>query len=154
MTNSKSKKVKAYIEECKMNDLKGVNNRNRYLKYDKCGILLKLIGRTIWLKRYSYVYSKDNNDKGCDYCKIENGKYVEEDINHFIYECKLYQKEREIFFMEIKELKGEEYYNEVILKRKYIGLLHDIEEVGIIFYNYIIDCLNKKGKYRDKYVIK
>ncbi|KAJ6226445.1 hypothetical protein M0813_10874 [Anaeramoeba flamelloides] len=70
-----------------------INKQQKYLKWKGSTSILKLRNFTNYLNRYSYVYDKNKTKtKSCNLCKKYHNTEIDEDIDHFLWNCPFYEK--------------------------------------------------------------
>ena len=136
MENSDKWKVEEFINNWINFGKKSEKYKTKgFLKYDS-GTLLKFIGYTNGLKRYNYVVDKDKINKMCD-C----GMGEEEDIIHFLYNCKMYKNIRKEYFKQLKLKLNKDEFKSIVYYREYCRLIYGKNEQVVRFVEYIKKCL-------------
>ncbi|KAJ3430709.1 hypothetical protein M0812_23726 [Anaeramoeba flamelloides] len=94
--NSSGWKGQEYLKIIKYNN--NINKQQKYLKWEGSTSILKLRNFTNYLNRYSYVYDKNKlKTKFCNLCKKHLNQEIIEDIDHFLWDCPFYGKNRKIW---------------------------------------------------------
>ncbi|KAJ6242070.1 hypothetical protein M0813_22842 [Anaeramoeba flamelloides] len=82
-----------------------INKQQKYLKWKGSTSILKLRNFTNYLNRYSYVYDKNKTKtKSYNLCKKYHNTEIDEDIDHFLWNCPFYEKNRKIWIKELIQI--------------------------------------------------
>ncbi|KAJ6242280.1 hypothetical protein M0813_22722 [Anaeramoeba flamelloides] len=101
LLNSKSWKVQNYFTIIK--NQKYLFKTQKYLSYPSSSTILKFRSFTNCLNRYYYVINKNSN-KFCPLCSKYEQKEIIENIDHFLWVCPSYKKDRLMFYNKLKEI--------------------------------------------------
>ncbi|KAJ6227654.1 protein kinase [Anaeramoeba flamelloides] len=147
--NSSGWKGQEYLKIIKYNN--NINKQQKYLKWIGSTSILKLRNFTNYLNRYSYVYDKNKlKTKFCNLCKKHLNQEIIEDIDHFLWDCPFYGKNRKIWINELIQInKNKQLKNNIldIIRNKdslfILSLVNDKEN-----YDSLLKFLNKNLEIR------
>ncbi|KAJ6232175.1 hypothetical protein M0813_05093 [Anaeramoeba flamelloides] len=126
-----------------------INKQQKYLKWKGSTSILKLRNFTNYLNRYSYVYDKNKTKtKSCNLCKKYHNTEIDEDIDHFLWNCPFYEKNRKIWIKELIQINKNNKNNIIdIIQNKdslfILSLVNDKEN-----YDSLLKFLNKNLEIR------
>ncbi|KAJ6244890.1 trafficking protein particle complex subunit 11 [Anaeramoeba flamelloides] len=101
--NSSEWKGQEYLKIIRYNN--NINKQQKYLKWKGSTSILKLRNFTNYLNRYSYVYDKNKiKTKSCNLCKKHLNLEIIEDIDHFLWDCPSYEKNRTIWIKKLIQI--------------------------------------------------
>ncbi|KAJ6254677.1 hypothetical protein M0813_12281 [Anaeramoeba flamelloides] len=96
-------KGQEYLKIIRYNN--NINKQQKYLKWKGSTSILKLRNFTNYLNRYSYVYDKNKiKTKSCNLCKKHLNLEIIEDIDHFLWDCPSYEKNRTIWIKKLIQI--------------------------------------------------
>ncbi|KAJ3427824.1 hypothetical protein M0812_25454 [Anaeramoeba flamelloides] len=101
LLNSKSWKVQNYFTIIKKQNY--LFKTQKYLSYPSSSTILKFRSFTNCLNRYYYVIYKNSNEL-CPLCSKYEQKEIIENIDHFLWVCPSYEKDRLMFYNKLKEI--------------------------------------------------
>ncbi|KAJ3425278.1 hypothetical protein M0812_27713 [Anaeramoeba flamelloides] len=128
---------------------KGKHLKKNFEKVKRSTSILKLRNFTNYLNRYSYVYDKNKiKTKSCNLCKKYHNTEIDEDIDHFLWNCPVYEKNRKIWIKELIQINNNNKNNiKDIIQNKdslfILSLVNDKEN-----YDSLLKFLNKNLEIR------
>ncbi|KAJ6249381.1 hypothetical protein M0813_17128 [Anaeramoeba flamelloides] len=126
-----------------------IYQQQKYLKWKGSTSILKLRNFTNYLNRYSYVYDKNKiKTKSCNLCKKYHNTEIDEDIDHFLWNCPFHENNRKIWIKELIQInKNNENNIKDIIQNKdslfILSLVNDKEN-----YDSLLKFLNKNLEIR------
>ncbi|KAJ6232971.1 vacuolar sorting protein [Anaeramoeba flamelloides] len=134
--NSSGWKGQEYLKIINYNN--NINKQQKYLKWVGSTSILKLRNFTNYLNRYSYVYDKNKlKTKFCNLCKKHLNQEIIEDIDHFLWDCPFYGKNRKIWINELIQINK----NNKQLKNNILDIIRNKDSL------FILSLVNDKENY-------
>ncbi|KAJ6246139.1 hypothetical protein M0813_19586 [Anaeramoeba flamelloides] len=134
--NSSGWKGQEYLKIINYNN--NINKQQKYLKWIGSTSILKLRNFTNYLNRYSYVYDKNKlKTKFCNLCKNHSNLEIIEDIDHFLWDCPFYGKNRKIWIKELIQINK----NNKQLKNNILDIIRNKDSL------FILSLVNDKENY-------
>ncbi|KAJ3450884.1 hypothetical protein M0812_07076 [Anaeramoeba flamelloides] len=134
--NSSGWKGQEYLKIINYNN--NINKQQKYLKWIGSASILKLRNFTNYLNRYSYVYDKNKlKTKFCNLCKNHSNLEIIEDIDHFLWDCPFYGKNRKIWIKELIQINK----NNKQLKNNILDIIRNKDSL------FILSLVNDKENY-------
>ncbi|KAJ6255178.1 hypothetical protein M0813_11659 [Anaeramoeba flamelloides] len=134
--NSSGWKGQDYLKIINYNN--NINKQQKYLKWVGSTSILKLRNFTNYLNRYSYVYDKNKlKTKFCNLCKKHLNQEIIEDIDHFLWDCPFYGKNRKIWINELIQINK----NNKQLKNNILDIIRNKDSL------FILSLVNDKENY-------
>ncbi|KAJ3431794.1 hypothetical protein M0812_20715 [Anaeramoeba flamelloides] len=100
--------------------------------------ILKLRNFTNYLNRYSYVYDKNKiKTKFCNLCKKHLNQEIIEGMDHFLWDCPFYRKNRKIWINELIQINK----NNKQLKNNILDIIRNKDSL------FILSLVNNKENY-------
>ncbi|KAJ6243958.1 ras gtpase-activating protein [Anaeramoeba flamelloides] len=126
-----------------------INKHQKYLKWKGSTSILKLRNFTNYLNRYSYVY--DNNKikiKSCNLSKKDLNLEIIEDIDHFVWDCPSYEKNRTTWIKKLIQINKNNKNNifDIIRNKDSLFILSLVNEKDN--YDSLLKFLNKNLEIR------
>ncbi|KAJ6247082.1 hypothetical protein M0813_18607 [Anaeramoeba flamelloides] len=134
--NSSGWKGQEYLKIINYNN--NINKQQKYLKWVGSTSILKLRNFTNYLNRYSYIYDKNKlKTKFCNLCKKHLNQEIIEDIDHFLWDCPFYGKNRKIWINELIQINK----NNKQLKNNILDIIRNKDSL------FILSLVNDKENY-------
>ena len=154
LKNSESWKVQNYLKIIK-NEVQNLKPKE-YLKWKTSSSILKFRTSSCCLNRYSYVFKKPQErdtfkkKKQLQCCPHCTGTI--EDIDHFIWHCKVYKRIRSKWRTKMRTLIDNDTFNKIIRKRstkKLLTLIND-NEIYLCFRKFYLKAMFLRSRENQK----